>query len=1001
MLRRSRHTGIILKLCLALLLLLMLFPAIVSAQGVGTLKGVIKDAETGEYLDYANILLKGTTRGTMSLGGGVFYFRGLKAGDHVVQVLYLGYAEQEVIVTISANETTEILFDMEVVIVDTIDAIAIEGAAYMVEVTSAKSEQKIGQERLSEYAVDSIEEAVSKQAGVVMRNGELYVRGGRSGEVSMRIDDVPVDNPMGGASLEVSSMAVEAVNTVTGGMDAEYGSAMSGIVNMVTRSGGDEFGGAVRYMTDDYGRQDRTYTNYDRLEFGFGGPTPVKKLTYFFSGDMNFTDTENYSVANRPEYRVNLGDATLFQFRRRQSNSVKGSTKWKYSFTESLRLTGEYSLSYGAHQGYSPNWSVSGYSRKIIQMPLVVPIRQQAGGTILLYSGVYVPVYYGPWFENMNSLSHPAIIYDNRNASLIRQVAPILEIRAVDGRMYTVVAEPGFEGFARPYSTFSTTQEDSSFVWFNSADRSGESISMNQQIKFVLSHNISDDTFYSLKLSLVSFDFLSTVNGNDPWDFNHGGIGSPNLFYGNTSLYLTSSDYYTDPLNPLVITSSDNPVYGEEYSKTYMTKFDITSSRWKGHLVKTGIQVQYNDIERRYLSSPAIERQNRFTGDYSLGANRNVFHTYNPEAAWYVQDRWEHEGMVVNYGFRWDMFSPGSAAAIELQNDDVDANVIKYKHQFSPRLGFAFPITERDGFSFHYGRFIQPPPRNRLFSSQDPIGNTGVLGNPNLKSESTVAYQAGIKHQFTDYIAGTIAIYSKDIYDLIASTTVTDEESGNTLARYINKAYASSRGVEFTLDKRYSNKFEYGLNYTYGYSDGVASSQEFGASPEGLEFLPNQELPLDWDVRHSFNFRLLLREPGSWSSSLDFSFNTGFPWTPYDGYAKKQDPLLENSMRFPATYNLSMQSTRNVDIYGQKLLITMQARNLLNQDQILTTGGGLSPGMSNASNAGASYLTETGKYGGAYLQDANGDNYNEFIPIVDPRVFAPHRLFRVGVRWDF
>ena len=41
------------------------------AQG-GTIKGIIKDGETGDLLDYANVIIKGTTRGTMSLGGGAF-----------------------------------------------------------------------------------------------------------------------------------------------------------------------------------------------------------------------------------------------------------------------------------------------------------------------------------------------------------------------------------------------------------------------------------------------------------------------------------------------------------------------------------------------------------------------------------------------------------------------------------------------------------------------------------------------------------------------------------------------------------------------------------------------------------------------------------------------------------------------------------------------------------------------------------------------------------------
>ena len=137
--------------------------------------------------------------------------------------------------------------------------------------------------------------------------------------------------------------------------------------------------------------------------------------------------------------------------------------------------------------------------------------------------------------------------------------------------------------------------------------------------------------------------------------------------------------------------------------------------------------------------------------------------------------------------------------------------MIKYKTQFSPRLGFAFPITERDGFSFYYGRFAQFPDRANLFASQQVVGNLGTLGNPNLDAETTMTYQAAIQHQFTDYLAGSFAIYSKDIYDLISATRVTDAETGNTLYRYINKAYASARGVELSSDE--AREMIYGMPY--------------------------------------------------------------------------------------------------------------------------------------------------------------------------------------------
>jgi outer membrane receptor protein involved in Fe transport len=980
--------------------LIVVDPVSSFAQAPGTIRGTVRDGETGDLLDYANVLIKGTTRGTMSLGGGVFYFQGLRPGTYTIQVLYLGYAPEEKTVTVSAGETVKLDFNLKVVIVETLGAFDVEGAAYMVEVKNATTEQKIDAEKFQRYAIDSVEDALAKQAGIVMRAGELYVRGGRSGEVSMRIDDVPVDNPLGGNSLQVSTLAVEAISTVTGGLDAEYGNALSGVVNITTKTGGDTFEGGVRYLTDDFGRQDKTYTNYDRFEYGFGGPTPIENLTYYLSGDVQFSDTEWPSVRHRPEYKVKLGDMTLFKFRERQYNSARGSAKLAYKFNPDMLMTAEYTYSNAKQTFYAPNWSVSGYAKRVIYLPRLEPV---GGSDEFVYTGQLIPVFFGPWYEAMQATARSAVVLDPRNSSFIRQTLPVLEVRsAFDNRIYLVAAQPYFDGFRYPYSSFSTAQEDSSYTEFNAADNDRQSKNIGQQAKIVWRHNLTDDTFYTLKLALVAFDNRIDVNGKDPWEYNHGGVLSPDLFTGQYPVYQRNGgDFYTDPLTPLFVTYSDYPFYQEEYSRTYSMKFDLTSSRWSGHLVKSGVQLVYNDLERYALASPARERQSRFTGEWSLGGNRNVFHTYNPEASWYLQDRWEYEGMVVNYGFRWDMFSPGSAAQIQLTNEDVDRNVTKYKTQFSPRLGFAFPITERDGFHFHYGRFIQFPSRQYLFASQDPVGNAGVLGNPNLQPETTVQYQAGIKHQFSDYLAGQFAIYSKDIYDLIAATQVTDEETGNTLARYINKAYASARGVELSLNKRFSNNFQFDITYTLAYADGVASSQEFGANPEGLEFLPNQELPLDWDQRHTLNFLLAISEPGTWSTSFSFTYGSGFPWTPFDRYARRQDPLLENSERLPATFSLDIQAELNVNFYGQRLTLYLQGFNLINQDVVQNIQPAIFPGMNNATNAGVAYLTETGKYGGAYLQDENGDNFDEFIPINDPRVFGQHRLFRIGLGWNF
>jgi len=1001
MLRRPRFSWI-LPLVLFLLLVTVAMPGDTSAQGApATIKGTVRDKESGELLDYANVLLVGTTRGTMSLGGGVFYFDGMAPGTYTIKVLYLGYAPMEQTVTVRSGDIETLMFDLETVIVETLQAFDVEGAEYMVEVRSAVTEHTVSSETFEKYAIDSVDDALSKQAGVVMRAGELFVRGGRAGEVQMQIDGVSVDNPIGTGSLEVSSLAVDNMSMVTGGLDAKYGNALSGVVNITTKEGGEKFGGGIRFLTDDFGRQDKTFTNYDRFEYGFGGPSPLKGLTYYFAGDLIFTDTENTSVAHRPEYKVKLGDTTLFKFRRRQFNQAKGSIKLGYTLSEDKKVTAEYSYSTTLSERYAPNWSVEGYAARIIYLPRIL-YRARFNDWVAI--GQSIPVYYGPWYDHMLETARTVMVADIRNSSERRTAMPVLEVRsATDNRIYTVVAHSEFDGFRYPYSSFSTVSEDSSYTAFNSANRLNQRKDIGQVGKIVWRHNLTESTFYTIRLGLVAFDARSDVQGKDPWEYNHGGIRSPGLFFGQRNLYLRGTDYYTDPLSSYFVTTSDNFTYFEEYSRTYSFGFELQSARWEGHMIETGLGVRYNDLERYAITQPAIMRQSRFTGNWSQGGNRNIFHTYNPEGYWYGQDRWEYEGMVVNFGLRWDMFSPGSAAAIELTNDDVDANVIKYKTAFQPRLGFAFPITERDGFHFHYGRFVQFPNREFLFASQDPVGNAGTLGNPNLQPETTVQYSAGIKHQFTDFIAGQFSLYSKDIYDLIAATQVTDENTGQTLDRYINQAYASARGIEVTLEKRYSSNYQFNFSYTYSFADGVASDSEFGSDPDGLEFLPNQELPLDWDQRHTLNLMLLLAEPGVWSSSFSFSYGSGFPWTPFDRFAKKQDPLLGNSERLPATYSLDIQLERNINFYGKRLSLQIQAWNILNQDVVVAEGGrGISPGMINgAAYGGMSHLTETGKYGAALLQDADGDGEDEFIPFVDPRTFGQHRLFRFGIGYYF
>src|SRR6185503_2095264 len=179
-----------------------------------------------------------------------------------------------------------------------------------------------------------------------------------------------------------------------------------------------------------------------------------------------------------------------------------------------------------------------------------------------------------------------------------------------------------------------------------------------------------------------------------------------------------------------------------------------------------------------------------------------------PEGAFYLQDRWEFEGLVLNAGARWDLFTPGD------QISDLDLRSgRRYKQQLSPRLGVAYPISDKDALSFHYGWTYQTPARNVIFQNRGVNSTVAIRGNPDLEPETNVAYQAALQHMFSRDVSGQFSVFFRDIYGLITARRERDE-LGNLISVYSNGDYASARGFVTSLTKRFSNKFSADVSYT-------------------------------------------------------------------------------------------------------------------------------------------------------------------------------------------
>ena len=132
---------------------------------------------------------------------------------------------------------------------------------------------------------------------------------------------------------------------------------------------------------------------------------------------------------------------------------------------------------------------------------------------------------------------------------------------------------------------------------------------------------------------------------------------------------------------------------------------------------------------------------------------------------------------------------------------------VNAKMQLSPRLGIAYPITDRGVIHFSYGHFYQMPSFNNLVNNQRRFLGISqpLFGNANLEPQKTVAFEVGWDQQLTEFLAVTVTGFYKDIENLV-STDVYQSAQPTTISYYINQDFANVRGVEINLrTRRYYN----------------------------------------------------------------------------------------------------------------------------------------------------------------------------------------------------
>lgn len=481
------------------------------------------------------------------------------------------------------------------------------------------------------------------------------------------------------------------------------------------------------------------------------------------------------------------------------------------------------------------------------------------------------------------------------------------------------------------------------------------------QSVFNLTHTLANNMFYDVRLSYFNQGYYSGIDKD-------------------TSDYLPVSErvYLGEAGNGFEFYEKADPVeLTDSRTSTLEFKGDLVWQIGMHNEIKTGIQYKRHRLRLYNIYDP--KRNFPYINDYR---------TEPYEFAAYIQDKIEFPYLVINLGLRFD-YVHGNVTYRDNPLETGTLINVKARSQLSPRIGIAHPISERTKLHFAYGHFFQNPDFQYLYenSQYDLNVREPLFGQPNLDAQRTTAYEVGLAHQFTEYIALNLTAYYKDVTGLIGTRYYFPFEDGRYTGYtlYVNEDYANMRGFEINFDMKPTNYFFGGFTYTYSVTKGNASSE--------TEHYPGTQKStllyyLDFDKTHVFNASGTLRIPKGEGPIVlgiplfertDFSLivraSSGYPYTPG---GRDIGFVVKNSLRQPGNYLVDLKINREIPLTGGTYVnVFTEILNLTNHRNILYV------------------YSDTGEPDVTFVDNASV----EFMK--NPSNFGPPRLIRIGMGFSF
>lgn len=904
------------------------------AGTTGKIAGRVTDAQTNEPLPGVNVVLEGTTMGAATDAQGRYVILNVPPGTYVVHMTMMGYKRMRLVeVRVSVDHTTEVNAQLEATVLLG-ETVTVTAERPLIQMDATSSRAVVAAEQIQQMPVDNFFQVLELQAGVVRGSGgEIHIRGGRAGEVAYLVDGISVTDGFNSSmAVSVENNAIQELELVSGTFNAEYGQAMSGVVNIVTKEGASHYSGEASVYLGDYVSRDTSiFYHIDDVDplaivdarATLSGPIPGLrgKATFFLSG--RYYDSDGYLYGIRRYMPADSNDfsnpdPSKWHIEQTGDNKpvamnpyekLSGQIKLAYTLRPSMKLTYNLIGDDITYQTYSHAYKLNPDGRPT---NYTWSYSQILTWTHTLSPTTFYSLKYSNFFNDYKSY-----VYKN----------PLQKYQ-----------DPDHPGYVHP----NRFRASSGYMFYSGGTN--------------MNHYYRNTTTHVYKGEVVSqVHRAHQLKGGFEYRWNK-------IFLDTFTILLDQSTNYLPQIPDITSPAHDRyRNYPKEFSAYLQDKIEL-----KEMIVNVGVRFELFEPDGRVLTDPQdpnLWLPNKYalldavTESGTIRVKVPVRIDPASGAVTYINpNTGEPLGATVKDIRLVDVVSknprliPGTATLVDpatgapIQKGSMPwFKKASKKYQISPRVGIAYPITDRGVIHFSYGHFLQIPAYSYLYANPEfevTSGFSTYVGNANLEPQRTTSYEMGLQQQLSDDIAINITGFYKDVRNLLGTKIIETYSRGDMYGLYINRDYGNVRGITFSLTKRPSNYVAATLDYTYSVAEGNASDPEAAFQDAASNREPEKQMVyLDWDQPHTLNASVTIGDGRRWAVSLIGQYGSGLPYTPMFRGIRT---AIENSERKPTQYNLDLRANYDFYLRGLRLSLFCNVYNLLdrrNEDYVYSDTG--------------------------------------------------------------